>query len=154
FLDDFRRRRISEALQERHLWDVQSTAKLQLDEMDFTWREVRGAIVVLNAESEEARLGLELVRNWDGVASIESVAATIFHLFVREMWQRAARAKAPNSSEYVLGRGFTPLTSFTTFAGGRSSRILGLLREQPEGWFAQGWPAEMAAALAAAMGEL
>jgi len=154
FLDDYRRRRICELLSDRSDWDVGSTARLQLDEMDITWREVREAVLVATPETEEASLALDLLGKWDGVADVDSSAATLFHLFVREMWQRAARARAPKSAEYVLGRGFTPLVSFTTFAGGRSSRILRLLREQPEGWFERGWPAEISDALTGAISEL
>src|SRR5436309_2600818 len=80
-------------------------------------------------------VALALLRSWDGRVAADSSAATIFELFVAEMWRKVARARAPHSFEYALGRGFTALLSCTTFASGRSSRLLRHLREQPAGWF-------------------
>jgi penicillin amidase len=36
----------------------------------------------------------------------------------------------------------------TTFAAGRLSHLIELIHRRPEGWFAQGWPAELVDALA------
>ena len=88
------------------------------------------------------------MRAWDGVVSEDSVAATIFERFVREMARRIAVARAPNSAEWALGRGFSDLVGANMFFAGRQSRVLRRLVEQPEGWFAGGWDAEMRDALA------
>ena len=102
----------------------------------------------------DARLALALLRDWDGRLDRDSSAATVFELFVAEIWRRVAEARAPRSAEWALGRGFTPLVSITTFAAGRVSRLLERVRTQPEGWFARPWPGEIADALAAAVREL
>jgi penicillin amidase len=72
----------------------------------------------------------------------------VFERFVREMARRIAVARAPKSVEWALGRGFSDLLGVTTFAAGRQSRVLRRLVEQPEGWFVQGWQADMRDALA------
>jgi penicillin amidase len=71
----------------------------------------------------------------------------VFERFVREMSHRIAAARAPKSAAWATGRGFDALLNGTTFAAGRQSRILRRLVEQPAGWFADGWPAEMRQAL-------
>jgi penicillin amidase len=93
-------------------------------------------------------LALSLLRAWDGAVSADSVAATIFERFVREMARRIAVARAPKSAEWALGRGFSDLVGANMFFAGRQSRVLRRLMEQPEGWFGGGWDAEMRDALA------
>jgi penicillin G amidase len=148
FLDGYRRQRIVEAISGREDWDVAATMRLQLDELTLAWREIRDAVLEARPVDGDAAVALALLRSWDGRVTADSPAATIFELFVAEMWRRVARARAPRSAEYALGRGFTPLLSSTTFASGRSSRLLRHLREQPAGWFERPWPEEMAEALA------
>jgi len=112
-----------------------------------------GVAVLLRARGSrsEISLALSLLRAWDGVASEDSVAATIFERFVREMARRIAVARAPNSAEWALGRGFSDLVGANMFYAGRQSRVLRRLVEQPEGWFAGGWDAEMRDALASVL---
>src|SRR6185369_16347345 len=96
----------------------------------------------------------EVLRHWDGVASRCSVAASVYELFLAALWRRTALARAPGAAEWALGRGFTPLVGLTTFALGRLSSIVRRLREQPAGWFEEGWPAVISACLAEAAAEL
>jgi penicillin amidase len=158
WLDGYRAGRITEELMARDDWDVAALQRLQLDETTLAWREVRQVVLGLAAEpgpeepaaaaAEDIRLGLQLLREWDGRLAADSSAATVFELFCGEMWRRIARARAPRSAEFALGRGFTDLLSITTFAAGRSSTLLRRLREQPAGWFERTWPQEMADTLA------
>ncbi|MGE0058528.1 MAG: penicillin acylase family protein, partial [Dehalococcoidia bacterium] len=154
WLDGYRAGRIFEALAERADWDVASNLALQMDEVSLTWREVRDAILALQPETEEARFAVELLRAWDGIVSAESPAATVYEGFIAEMWQQMAASRAPNATDYALGRGFTELLPSSTFAAGRISTLLRRLREQPEGWFARGWEATMAEALSAVVQRL
>ena len=154
WLDGYRAGRIVEALGARSDWDLASTQRLQLDETTLAWRQVRDAVLGAPPSSPEARLALDLLRDWDGVLAAGSNAATVFQLFVAEVWRRVARARAPRSAEWALGRGFTPLLPLTTFAAGRASRVLGRIVEQPAGWFERPWPEELADALATAVRDL
>ena len=147
WLDGYRQARILEALRHGGDWDVHDTMHLQLDGLSHAWREVRRAILAVPPANDDARLALDLLHAWDGVIGANSIAASVYELFVGEMWRRAAKSRAPRSWEYAIGRGFTDLLTLTTFAAGRGSRMLARLVEQPEGWFERGWPAEMSDAL-------
>lgn len=143
-----------EALAQRDGWDVQSSLRLQLDEVSMPWREIREVLLAVEASTEEARFGLELLRTWDGVVAASSAAATVYEAFMTEMWQRIAASRAPRSTDFALGRGFTELLPSSTFAAGRISTLVRRLREQPDGWFDRSWPEVMADALGGVVARL
>ncbi len=149
WLDGYRATRIFSELESRNDWDVAANLTLQMDQTSLTWREVRDAILAAPALDSDAGEALGLLEAWDGVLTAGSAAATIYQRLLAEIWQRVAQARAPNASRWALGQGFVDLMPLTTFAAGRSSRLLRLLREQPEGWFDQPWPAVIAETLAA-----
>jgi penicillin amidase len=119
---------------------VESTLRLQMDLVSLPWREIRDIILNLPAATEEARFALRLLADWDGVVDAGSAAAAVYERFVSTMARRIAHARAPGSAAWALGRGFADLVQASTFAAGRTSRVLRRLREQPPGWFhAAGW---------------
>jgi penicillin amidase len=65
-----------------------------------------------------------------------------------------AEAKAPRSSAWALGTGFTPLVPFSSFLVRRTSHLVRLLRERPEGWFTEGWDEAIRAAMRRAVRSL
>ena len=148
WLDGFRAGRIVELLDQRDGWDVDSTLRLHLDQMSLAWREIRDTVLALTPSDDDSRFALRLLREWDGVLSAESIAASVYELFFTEVWRRIAQARAPHATEWAMGKGFTALLPLTTFAAGRSSGILRRIREQPAGWFDRGWSAELNDALA------
>jgi penicillin amidase len=151
WMDGYRAGRITEALQEMDGWDVASTMLLQMDVVSLPWRNLRDIIRSLEPPDADAAQALSLLGQWDGRMAVESAAAAVFEGFLDEMARRIAGSRAPGASEWALGKGFTPLLAGTTFTGGRASRVVRRLVEQPEGWFERGWPAEMADALAASV---
>jgi penicillin amidase len=154
WLDGYRAGRISAALEHRDDWDLESTLRLQLDQVSLPWREVRDVVLGLPPVTEDARLGLRLLAGWDGVVSADSAPATIYVRFAAAMARRIASARAPGAAVWALGRSFADLLPSSTFAAGRSSRVLRRLREQPPGWFERGWPEEMADALSEVVSKL
>jgi penicillin amidase len=78
----------------------------------------------------------------------------VFVLFLRTMGRRIASARAPGAAEWAMGRGFSPLLPWTTFSGGRPSRVVRRLVEQPEGWLERDWKLEMADALSSVVANL
>jgi penicillin amidase len=147
WLDGYRLARIVEVLRGRHDWDVAGCQALQMDQHAIPWTEMRDAVLAVPAGDGAAREALDLLRAWDGNLTVDSAAATVYELFVAEMAQRVARAKAPRSYPWVLGRGFNPLFAHTGFSVRRLGHLVRLLRDQPLGWFARPWPEEMADAL-------
>jgi len=146
WLDGYRAERIDAALGHRDDWDVESTLRLQLDQVSLPWREIEDIVLGLPAADEDTRLALRLLGEWDGVVSADSTGATVYERFLSNMARRIARARAPGSAEWALGRGFADLVLASTFAAGRSSRVIRRLKEQPAAWFPS-WPDEMLAAL-------
>ncbi|HTE83610.1 MAG TPA: penicillin acylase family protein, partial [Dehalococcoidia bacterium] len=154
WLDGYRFARIAEALESRRDWGVSSIQALQLDTVSLPWREMRETVLSAEPGGADGRTALNLLRDWDGIVGATSPAAAVFELFMTQMIRRAVAAKAPNSVEIALARGFTPLQPQTPLGLRRASYLVRLLREQPEGWFANGWSREVGLALGAAMAAL
>jgi penicillin amidase len=147
--DGYRVARIIEVLSGRRDWNIPATQSLQRDQMSLPWREIR-EIVLAVPEVAETRAALHLLRDWDGVLSADSPAASIYEFFLGEMAQRVVRARLPQSADWALGRAFNPLAGGTAL-GARVSTLVRLLKEQPPEWFGRPWPEEIAAALAQAV---
>ena len=149
WIDGYRLGRIAEALGERSDWDIPTSASLQMDVKSMPWAELRDAVLAGESDSTEARAARELLEGWDGRMSVDSVPATLFHIFLAEMSGRIARARAPRSAPWLLGRSPHPASGSSFFAARQVGRVSRLLRERPEGWFPDGWRAEIDAALRA-----
>jgi penicillin amidase len=153
FLDGYRQQRIGAELASRDDWTPAAMAALQLDVLTLTWFEIEAQLSSLETTDSAARRGLDLLVGWDGRLTSDSVAATVYELFLAEVCQRAARAKAPNSWRFVVGEGVMTLMPGTTLNARRASFVVRLIREQPAGFFAS-WPAELAASLGAVVRRL
>lgn len=154
YIDDYRARRIRERLAQRDGgWTPADCAALQLDRQSIPWREMREAVLALAPADRDAREALDLLAPWDGVVDSESPAAAMYELFVAEMCVRVARAKAPSAWRSAVGEGGLGILGYNLFVDRRVSQLSRLVRERPPGWFAS-WPAEMEAALAAAVRRL
>ncbi len=147
WIDGYRFGRIVEALEERSDWDVNSAAALQMDVKSLPWTELREHVLAGTSGSPETRAAREILENWDGRMAADSAGATLFNLFSQEMSRRVARAKAPRSAPWLLGRSLQPVTNSSLFAARRVGRLSRLLRERPPGWFGDGWQAEIDDAL-------
>ena len=150
WVDGYRLGRILEALEARSDWDIGSSASLQLDVKSMPWEEMRETILSGPSASAESRAARELLQTWDGRMASDSPAATLFQLFVAELSNRTARAKAPRSFPWALGRSVNPVIGSSLFAARQTGRVSRLLKSLPEGWFPGGWPAEIDDALRSA----
>jgi len=146
--DGYRVARICEALEARTDWDLPAVQRLQLDQHSIPWREMREIVLAVPAQTDEVRLALDLLKDWDGNVSVDSPAASVFEFFIAEMLGRLVRVKAPRSLEWALGKGFTPLNPRNLLTIRRVSQLVSFLREQPDSYFENAWPVEMADALA------
>ncbi len=135
-------------------WDVEASQALQVDVESVAWRALRPCVVDLEPADEDGRLGIELLTAWDGRVAADSAAASVYQLWLAEMSERAARAKAPSAWRWAMGAGFGDLMPLTTFHTAAPGRLIGLLREEPEGWFDEGWGVASANALSAAVRRL
>ncbi len=148
YIDPYRARRIRELLAARdNGWTLAECAALALDVQSTPWAEVRDIVLALTPADSDARIALELLREWDGRVETESPAAAVFELFVAEMCVRVAKVKAPKSWDTAIGEGALGIMPYNLFSDRRVSHLIRLLREQSAGWFAS-WPLEMEAVLA------
>jgi penicillin amidase len=151
FIDDYRAGRIRERLAARDSgWTPADCTTLQLDVQSIPWREMRDTVLALAPQNPDAREARDLLAPWAGRIETESPAAAVFELFLAEMCARVARAKALNSWRVALGESGLGTAATNLFADRRVAHLSRLVREQPAGWFAS-WPAELEAALAAAV---
>jgi penicillin amidase len=149
WIDGYRVAAIARKLAARADWDVAGTQALQMDRQAVAWEDLREAVLAAPAADPDAKQALELLGGWDGRVEADSPAAAVYELFLSEMVGRVARAKAPGSAAYALGKRVNPLTAFNFFCYRRTGHLARLLRERPGGWFAHPWPAEVADTLAA-----
>ena len=150
FLDGYRAARITEALMARSDWTIAATLQLQMDHVSIPWREMREAVLEAAAPAGDLGVVANLLREWDGRVAVDSAAAAVFEVFTAQMAKAIAVAKAPNSSRFALGAGFTPLVPFNSLLVRRVSHLVGLLHERPDGWFDNGWDEAIRDALRAA----
>ncbi len=154
FIDEYRVQRIRECLAARDAdWAPADLAALQLDVQSIPWRAMRDTVLALTPTDRDARTAHSLLAAWNGRVDSESTAAAVFELFVAEMCVRVARAKAPTAWPVALGEGGLGIAGTNLFADRRVSHLIGLLRAQPNGWFAS-WPREMERALGATVQKL
>ncbi len=150
YADGYRVAAIVESLAARADWDVASTLELQLDTKSLPWREMKEIVLACPATDPDTVIALELLRAWDGQVGADSAGAAVYEVFVAEMCIRVAKAKAPHSYEWAMGRGSSVLTPEGFFAVRRVAHLVRLLRTQPADWFERSWPEEIADALATA----
>lgn len=154
WVDGYRATRITEMLSQRNDWDRNSVMQLHQDLHVIPWREIHDIVLSVPAETGPVKQAISLLSAWDGVASADSAATSIYEFFMNEMLWRANGAKAPNSTKWILGEGFDALAPRTFIPMRRASHLVRLIREQPEGWFKHSWKEEIANALAAAIEKL
>jgi penicillin G amidase len=150
FLDGFRQRRIAEELAAKSDWTVERMAALQTDVQSLAFADVRATLLALPTRDPDAARALELLRSWDGRLSSDSIAASVYELFLGALNRRICESKAPNSYLYASGKGVMKLIPGTCFNSRRASFLTRLIREQPPGYF-DAWETELTAALAAAL---
>ncbi|MEN8239149.1 MAG: penicillin acylase family protein, partial [Actinomycetota bacterium] len=154
FIDGYRVARITERLAERDDWTLESVGELQIDRTPIPWREIRDTVLVVESDDANASRAIEMLRGWDGVAGIDSAAASVYEFFVVNMARRAMYAKAPTTAEWALGKGLCALNPESGVFTRRTGHLSALLRSQPDGWFAHGWGGEIVAALAETVEQL
>jgi penicillin amidase len=154
FMDGYRASVIGDELAKRSDWTVPLFQQLQTNVRSRPWEEIREAILALSPTDPDAVVGLGLLREWDGHAEADSPAAAMFELFCAEMAVRLAKAKAPNGWAEALGGAGTGPLDHSLFADRRVGHLVRLVRGRPDGWFARGWDAELADAVAAAVRRL
>ena len=137
WLDGYRVARIQSELASRKDWSVRAMQRLQLDIQSLPWEEMREPVLAalsgVDPELEPLRARLEA---WDGKMAADSPAAAIFAVFLHELMVVVAKAKAPKSIDWVLGKGFASLLApYSMWAFRKVGWLSERVRSQPVGWF-------------------
>jgi penicillin amidase len=155
FLDGWRAGAIVQALAARADWDPDTTRALQQDTRSLPWEEVRDVLLAVPPDGEDGRLARDLLRRWDGQVAADSPAAAVYELALATLACRVVEAAAPVSAAMVLGTSTIPQLQPHAIVGlRRIAHLVALLREQPDGWFDDGWEPVVAEALAGAVRRL
>jgi penicillin amidase len=154
FIEGYRHARIVEVLNSRSDWDLPGMLELQTDQFSIPWREMKDAVFATPVRDDDGQLALNLLKEWDGITSTNSAGAAVYAFFIMEMDYRRVNAIAPKSGNWALGQGFHPMVERSFFPLQFTSQLVTQLAEQPEGWFEDGWPTEVAAALSSAVRRL
>jgi penicillin amidase len=136
WIEGYRLARIVDIIGSRDDWDVPSTLQAQLDTKTLAWPDLEPAILA-TPHTDKTNIARSLLEGFDGDLSADSPAAAVFVLWLTSMQRRVAEIAAPNSVDAALGRGFAPaaLVTHSMFAFSRTSHLVRLLRDRPEGWF-------------------
>lgn len=155
FLDGYRQRRISQQLAARSDWTLERMAALQMDVQSLAFLDVRSTLLALPLERAPAGAvrALDYLRDWDGKLTSDSIAASVYELFLGALNRRVGETCAPNSYAYASGKGVMKLIPGTCLNSRRASFLVGLIREQPPGYFER-WEPELLNALAEAIAAL
>jgi penicillin amidase len=154
WLDGYRQGRLIDVLSSRRDWTVEATQRLQKDDLTPVWAEVRERVLAAPATDPDAARALDRLRTWDGRMSASSGAAAIWALASASLMTRMLRAKAPRTAGRALGAGFLQALPHTTMITRRMGHLSKLIREQPPGFFDEGWPAALSRALSDAVRRL
>ncbi len=148
WMDPYRHDAICEALGDRTGWTVADCQKLQTDQRSLPWREIRTVIMAaIESDNRFPSMVVDGLRVWNGELSSASYQAALVEVFLAEMSVRMARAKAPKSFEWMLGKtAWTP--GINLFYLKRIGHLARLLLDQPPDWFKRSWRDEIADALA------
>lgn len=154
FLDGYRLKAIVDALGAREDWDVAKTLDLQVDTRSPVWPEVREALTEVDPTDDDARYARDRLVGWDGRVRADSTGAAVFELTMAALVRRVAESRAPRASHWIVGERFTELSAHSLLALKRTGHLVRLLREQPDGWFDEGWEAVIGGALREAVATL
>ncbi|HMJ13097.1 MAG TPA: penicillin acylase family protein [Polyangiaceae bacterium] len=156
WLDSYRYDRITELLDARSDWTVDACLAMQLDRHSRLWTEVRDSFLTATEGNTEHELAVarRLLAAWDGNVAPDSAAASVFELALAGLAERVARAAAPHAWASALGTPLNAVLPHGTMPLRRLSHLSRLIREQPDGFFPEGWQREIRLSLAAAVREL
>ena len=139
WLDGYRISRIFETLGEHDDWDIQNTMTFLQDVKSMPWEEIREILLTTPVDQQYAREALDLLATWDGQIGVDSAPATVFELFMAEITRTIAKTKAPNSADWSMGKSSNIAKPYTILVARRTGHTIRLLKEQPTGWFDEGW---------------
>ena len=101
--EPYRYDRIVEVLKTATRHTVQDSAKLQIDELSIPARTLVPMLAGLNSGDADVADALQRLRAWDYVASVDSVAATIFEAWLPKVTAQVTSLVVPAAGRSLFG---------------------------------------------------
>lgn len=101
--EPFRMERITEVLSAASRHTVADSARLQYDDLTIPARILVPYLSGIQSTNPDTVEALTLLQNWDHVASVDSVAATIFELWMPKVVARVTQLMVPADARSVFG---------------------------------------------------
>ena len=101
--DAYRQQRVTEVLSASANHTVADSARLQFDELSIPARTLVPMLAGLTSTDPEVTDALNRLRSWNYVESTDSVAATIFELWLPRVLTRVSNTVVPQSARSLIG---------------------------------------------------
>jgi penicillin amidase len=101
--DPYRFQRISEVLSASTNHTVQDSARLQIDQLSIPARTLVPMLAGLKSADPDVAEALERLRAWDFVESVDSVAASIFEVWLPKVLTRVSNTVVPEGARSLIG---------------------------------------------------
>ncbi|HEX2541408.1 MAG TPA: penicillin acylase family protein [Caldimonas sp.] len=101
--DPYRQQRIVEVLSASRNHSVQDSARLQFDELSIPARTLVPMLAGLSSSDPDVTDALNRLRAWNFVESTDSVAATIFELWLPRVLTRVSNTVVPQNARALIG---------------------------------------------------
>jgi len=138
FMNGYRARRLRELIEDRPLLSQQDHMDLQLDFFCIPGLELVSRLDGLSDEDEDIQLALNLLRDWDGILTTDSIGGTIYEVL---RYTLVRNLLVPGLGEeltsHVMGAGFHPLLAPANEFFGHDTVILLRLLDNPDSWWVQ-----------------
>ncbi len=131
-----RARRISEMIISRETIDVDAVRAMQFDQVSHSARRIARAISRLESADPRITEIARLMRDWDGNMAVDSPAAAIHEIFMRQVIPIVLRDKLGDLTERYAGKGPNPTLAEGSMWGFRSWEWFQRTLETPDSpWF-------------------
>lgn len=107
--DPYRSDRIHEVLRAGSRFSLEDMQRLQNDYLSIPGRTLVPLLKDLGSADGAVAEGLEILRGWNHVASVDSVGATVFELWMTQLINRVSARLVPESARELFGNVAKPL---------------------------------------------
>jgi penicillin amidase len=126
-----RAQRIVELLSSREKHSIADFLAMQLDDLSPLARLVQPVLAALAPAGEEAQRAVELIAGWDCRKAADSVAASLFEVWMWRFLHDVLDEQLGGLSDVVIGCGAVPLSETSALASEMPLLVLSLLTEHP-----------------------
>ena len=138
WMNGFRARRLTELMEEQGKLTMQDHAKFHMDVKCLPGLELVTRLEGITDPEPDVQRALQLLREWDGFLSPESVAGTLYEVIrytmVRNLLEPGLGA---DIALRLMGEGFHPLLMHSNEFYGQDTVILLRLLDNPDSWWVQ-----------------